>query len=65
MESNELWFLLTYIAGSISGVWLMSDIISRGAAKLTIDTLVENGYIKTRIGEDGEVELIKHNEEKT
>jgi hypothetical protein len=64
METVDLWFLASYIAGSISGVWLLSGSIYRTAARITIDTLIENGYIKTRTCEDGEIELIKINDNK-
>ena len=29
----------------------------------TIDSLIENGYLKHRKGADGEIEILKHNEE--
>jgi len=29
----------------------------------TIDSLIENGYLKTRQKSDGEIEILKYNEE--
>ena len=63
MDSNTLWFLAAYAVGTGFGYYLgwKSNMLS--AAELTIDSLIERGYLKTRRGPDGELEILKYNEE--
>jgi hypothetical protein len=53
------WLLLAYIVGTGFGLWVSFQ----RAVGVTIDSLIENGYLKTRKGLDGELEILKHNEE--
>lgn len=63
MDDNTLWFLLAYAVGTGFG-YVMGKIASvRDAAGLTIDTLIEGGYLKHRIDENGDVQILKYNEE--
>lgn len=53
------WLLLAYVAGTLFGLWINFQ----KAVEITIDSLVEKGYLKTREGADGEIEILKHNED--
>ena len=53
------WLLLAYVAGTGFGLWMNFKF----AVGTTIDSLVENGYLKHRKNADGEIEILKHNEE--
>ena len=53
------WLLFAYAVGTAFGMWLrMQSVIGT-----TIDSLVENGYLKHRRGADGEIEILKYNED--
>jgi len=53
------WLLLAYTAGTAFGMWLkFYHVIDR-----TIDSLVDNGYLKHRRNSKGEIEILKINEE--
>jgi hypothetical protein len=53
------WLLLAYIIGTGFGLWINF----KRAVGLTIDSLIENGYLKHRKDANGEIEILKHNEE--
>ena len=64
MDDNMLWFLGAYIVGTGFG-WVVGKTSSiKEVAGLTIDHLIEGGYLKYRRYKDGEIELVKLNEEK-
>ena len=54
-----MWLLLAYIAGSVATYLLMLKATFVDAADKTIDTLIDAGYIRTRKGADGELELLQ------
>jgi len=52
------WYAIAYIVGTGFGCWIGHNYgISKGVA-LTLATLVDGGYVKTRTV-DGELDLIK------
>lgn len=53
------WLLLAYAIGTAFGLWMSFQ----RAVGVTIDSLIENGYLKHRTNADGEVEILKYNEE--
>jgi len=53
------WLLLAYVAGTVFGLWYKQ----RGTVEKTIDSLIDNGYLKHRKKADGEIEILKHNED--
>lgn len=53
------WLILAYVIGTAFGLWTMF----RQAADITIDSLVENGYLRHRKMPDGEIEILKYDEE--
>lgn len=50
-----------YIVGTIVGLWLTYK-YREGVVDSTIEALIEQHFIKTRIHEDGKVEIIRWNE---
>ena len=65
----HLWILFTAIIFTFVGRNQMYRNIKVEAANLigetvesTIDNLIKEGYIKTRIDQNGEVEILKYNE---
>ena len=56
-----LWLLGAYIAGSGATYYLFLKKNFLDATEATIDTLIENGFLRTKRGSDGEVEILKWN----
>jgi len=53
------WLFLAYGAGTGIGMWMkFHSVIEK-----TIDSLIENGYLKTQRKSDGEIEILKYNED--
>ena len=53
------WLFLAYAVGTLFGLWYNQ----KGTIEKTIDSLIENGYLKHRRKADGEIEILKYNEE--
>ena len=53
------WLLLAYTIGTIFGL----NISFKGTIGKTIDSLIENGYLRHHKKPDGEIEILKYNEE--
>ena len=53
------WLLLAYVVGTLFGLKISFDRV----IGTTIDSLIDNGYLKTRKRSDGEVEILKYNED--
>ena len=56
-----LWLLGAYIAGSGATYYLFLKKNFLDATEATIDTLIANGFLRTKRGADGEVEILKWN----
>jgi hypothetical protein len=57
------WLLFAYAVGTGFGYVLGKTSSIKNAAEVTIDSLIEKGYLKTRRGANGELEILKYNEE--
>jgi DNA-binding MarR family transcriptional regulator len=53
------WLFLAYTVGTLFGLWYTK----KGTIEKTIDSLIANGYLKHRRKADGEIEILKYNEE--
>ena len=53
------WLLLAYVIGTGFGMWLKFQKV----IGLTIDSLIDNGYLKHRKDSNGDIEILKINEE--
>lgn len=65
MENFNWWLLGAYVAGTGMGILIagsFAKIAIYNATSVTIDTLIENGFLRSRTTEDGEIELIKYDE---
>jgi len=56
-----VWLLGAYVAGSLATYYLFLKKNFLDATEATIDTLIENGFLRTKRGSDGEVEILKWN----
>lgn len=63
MEPNTVWFLTAYAIGTVFGWAVGKYSNARGIAEMTVNTLIDQGYLKTRKNKSGETEILKHNEE--
>lgn len=62
---TEIWFFITAVVFTIVGMSFkpsQKEIIIN-AIETTVDRLIADGYIKTRVDTNGELELMKYNEE--
>jgi hypothetical protein len=57
-----LWLLGAYVAGSGATYYLFLKKNFLDATEATIDSLIENGFLRTKRGTDGEVEILKWND---
>ena len=63
MNEMILWLFLAYVAGSLVTWYLVWKHNSITTINLTIDSLIDQGYLRSRIDNNGEVVLLKYNEE--
>lgn len=63
LDDNTLLFLLAYVVGTGFGWWLGVTKNVRDVSTVLIDRLCEDGYLKHRKNADGEIEILKYNEE--
>lgn len=65
-DPMHLWLLGTAIIFTFVGMFFtrrdMADYTGR-VIEATIDRMIQDGYLKTRRTKDGELELLKYNEE--
>jgi hypothetical protein len=57
------WLMAAYLTGTLFGLWAGFRFYASKGAEMAIDTLIEGGYLKTRKSKDGEIEILKYNEE--
>ena len=53
------WFGLAYIVGTVYGFWLGCNYDVATGVLQTVTMLIENGFLKTREDENGDLDLIK------
>ena len=58
-----IWLLITAVIFTYVGRWMSFKTNVTKIIELTIDNLVADGFIKTRLDKDGKVELLRYNEE--
>ena len=54
-----LWLLGAYIAGSAATYYLFLKKNFLDATEATIDTLIDNGFLRVRKSDNGEIEILK------
>ena len=59
---NVMWLLAAYVAGSGATWYLFLRQNFLNATEATIDSLIDNGFLRYKRGEDGELEILKWNE---
>ena len=60
MWVNEFWLFGTAIVFTAIGWYWGFKSNAIEIVESTIDSLIEQGYIKTQTGSNGEIELLKH-----
>ena len=56
------WLLVAYAIGTMFGI-AVQNFRGHSIVEATVDSLIENGYLKHRKTADGNIEILKHNEE--
>ena len=62
----HLWLLFTAVVFTLVGAWMASNKWHRNTSiiiEATIDRLIKDGYVKARLDDNGEIELVKYNED--
>jgi hypothetical protein len=59
MESVAGWFLFAYAVGTVIGVWIGFKSGIRHGSGVTIDALMETGFLKYKKDSEGEITLLK------
>ena len=54
--------ITSYIVGSVASIWLFRRMVTERTIAMTLDNLVDEGYIRTRVDEDGITQLYKYDE---
>jgi len=57
------WLFLAYASGSAVTGWIVYKSNTVSAIEATIDSLILEGYLKSYTKPNGEIEILKHNEE--
>lgn len=57
------WLLFAYSVGTVFGLFFNFQYVSRKATGIAIDRLINQGYLKHRKDVNGEIEILKYNEE--
>ena len=56
---NVIWLFGAYIAGSAATYYLFLKKNFLDATEATIDTLIDNGFLRVRKSDNGELEILK------
>lgn len=57
------WLFLAYVVGTLFGMYVGWQAFGHKIVEMTIDSLIENGFLKTQTNKDtGELEIIKYND---
>ena len=62
----HFWLLGTAVLFTLVGSWMASNKWSKNTSiiiEATIDRLIKDGYVKSRVDDNGEIELVKYYEE--
>jgi hypothetical protein len=59
ITENVMWLLGAYIAGSAATYYLFLKKNFLDATEATIDTLIDNGFLRVRKSDNGELEILK------
>lgn len=54
----EVAFLITAVVFTVVGLWMGIGIGASRTATITIDHLIENGYLRYKTDEDGEIHIL-------
>jgi len=62
--SAETFIVISYVVGTLFGLYVGSKVNSKRIIEMTIDDLITKRIIKTKKLADGEVEILQYDEEK-
>jgi hypothetical protein len=61
--ANEFWLLISFITGSVYCYIVAYQRGRKTGIEVCIDSLVETGYVRSSINDDGEIVIHKYSEE--
>ena len=57
------WLFLAYALGTAFGIYFLPNYKGHKIVESTVDNLIANGYLKHRKTANGDVEILKYNED--
>ena len=57
------WLFFAYAVGTAFGIFVTLKSRMEGIVGSTIDSLIDQGYLRTRKDSKGDIEILKHNED--
>lgn len=66
LTAAHLWIFIAYVVGTLFGRFSVRSKFQIDTGKIieaTIDRLIADGYVKSRKTKEGEVELVRYNED--
>lgn len=57
------WLLVAYATGTGFGLFISWHQFGERIVESTIDSLIDNGFLRTRKDANGQIEILKYNEE--
>ena len=63
MMEEYVWLFGAYAVGTIFGIVVTLKSRMEGVIGHTIDNLIENGYLRHRKDRNGDIEILKYNED--
>ena len=61
LTTDAMWLFISYMTGSAVTGWMVYKTGNLDAISSTIDQLCNNGFLRHKKGDDGEVEIMKWN----
>ena len=55
--------IVSYIVGSVAGIWLFKRLATEHTIAATLENLVEEGFIRTRVDKDGITQIYKYDDD--
>jgi len=59
---NVMWLLVAYVLGSAFSAFIFHRSGTRNGIENTIDSLVDQGFLRHKKDNDGEIEILKWND---
>ena len=63
MTPDISWLLIAYVTGTIFGLVVGYKVNAQRIVEMTVDSLIEQGFLKTRRDASGNIEILPFNKD--